>query len=313
MKDEYRIYNQKQTRDLLNYKTGVGATSGEIAFALLSLFGMKWANGTYKTYGKRWVSMGLISDAVTGAVGVGEDMTITFGSKVVSVATTPTVNAGDYLSITANDSNGASKKYHYLIVSVDTTNNTVTLDSPVMLPSGTVLVAALGTYAQAAADAANYAFDIIGLVPSDDWNGIDEYEVVDFDSAYTVAGDVSIGEPAAADTYVVQKLINGAGSPYQVYDAEFKAAGYRGVNSRTRWYDSSINPASEVDFAAGYGQVTIMFNGRERTDFQDTVGTPQMVNIYLADGGDQSTNFVAILDGFFGASGAVQGDDITSL
>jgi hypothetical protein len=296
--DDQRPHGQKQTRDQYNYTTKVSATSGEVAFAIASLFGQKFANGNFKQYGSRWVTLGIVSDVTAGAVGVGEDMTFTFGSKVVSVATTPTVAAGDYLEVTANDSNGTSKAYHYLIVDVDTTNDLVYLDTPFGLPSATVVVANLGTYNQATADAAEYAFDIIALVPTDDWNGIDEYEVVDFDASYFASANIGL-DGEEADTNIVADTNPGTGTGYQVFDLVYHAQGYEGVNSRTRWFDHHINPDNEAVVGSAYDMLTIGFDAEFRSDFQDTQKAPKAATLALLDGEAQSSGFVAILDGFF--------------
>jgi hypothetical protein len=297
IRDDQRPHGQKQTVERYNYKTNASATSGEVAFAISSLFAMKNGNGVKKEFNNRFVSLGVIS-SVTGGTAETEDVNAQFGSKILSYAGAPDVVEGQYLAITADDSNGTSKQYVYLVVKVDAINNVVELDTPFMQTTGLVAAADVLIRTSSAQLAGNHAFDIIGLVPSDDWNGIDEYEVVDFEASYFASGNTDLdGEEAI--TEVVAKLKPGAGSPYQVHDLAYDAQGYQGVNSRTRWYDNNINPDTGVNFAAGYDTITIVHKGKYLTDFQNFDNAPLSTTIVMEDGSAQATGFTAILNGFF--------------
>lgn len=294
--DDQRIHGQKETVERYHYTTSLSPTSSEVVLAMLSLFGQDEANGSFKKYGNRWVTMGAVSD-VSGAALL-QDASFEFGSKTVFFAGAPGVVAGDYLKVTAVDSNGTSKAYNYLIVSVDAVNNIVVLDTPYALSTGTVLAANLETYDQATADAANYAFDIVALVPSEDWNQIDTYEVVSFDASYFEAKNPGLdGKEAVVSTLAA--LNPGAGTGYQVYDLEYFAQGYVGVNSRINYYDVLKFNKAYTDVTADYGIVSIQHTLKDRSDFNMPYPNPLSTQLCIVDGSDQATNFVAILNGFF--------------
>jgi hypothetical protein len=307
--DDQRPHGQKQTRDQFHYTTGSGATSGEVCIAIASLFGMKWANGTFKTYGERWVNLVVVSD-IAGATAETSDANGIFGSKVLKLTGAPVVAAGEFLTITGVNSNGETLNSVHLVTKVDATNNIVFLDSVFPFETGLVSAGDLNSNDAATQLAANHAFDIIGLVPSDDWNGIDEYEVVDFDAALYATKNTQL-DGQEADVFVVDELVSGTGSPYQVYDLEWDTAGYNGVNSRFRWFDNNINPDTGVDFSKGYGMISIVYSSGQIGDFQDKMFSPLKTDIALEKDSPQATDFLAILDAFFGT--VLGGEPITSL
>lgn len=137
--------------------------------------------------------------------------------------------------------------------------------------------------------------------PMRSWNKIDEFEVVDFESAISV---VNTDYEAYGEVTEAVALTIPQGSPYQVYDAKFKAEGYNGVNSRLRWFDSNINPDiySQIDFSATYNNITVVFETEYRKDFQDIGKAPKSATIFTVDGSaqdDDTSGFVDILNGWF--------------
>lgn len=308
IKDDQRVHGQKQTREVYSYVTGQSATQSEAAFAISSLFEARKQNGTDKKYGGRFVTLGVVASN-TFATNGDNPATVVKGSKVISFATAATysggtdIAAGDVIQANTINSNGTSSYVNHLVVSVNGLN--VTLDTPIHNiegatgGSGIWAAADIEAIPEAIVPTLNYGFEITALVPSDDWNGIDTYETVMFDASYFASKDPT-NDGTQAPSATVVAYLPGAGTGYQVYDVEYFAQGYRGVNSRTRWFDKEINPDFAAVVSSSYDSLTIVFSTEYRTDFQNTAKAPKAANLFFLNGSTQgTTGFVDILNGWF--------------
>jgi hypothetical protein len=303
--DDQRPHGQKQTRDVYSYTTSSAATQLELAIAINSLFWMRSQNGSIKEYNDRFVSLNVVGSSAF-ATNFDNGFTATEGSKILEFggtgakySTGSDIAVGDYLKIQVTNVNGATVEYVWLVAGVD--GATVTLDTPFNFASGAYANTTGQAIVEATADDDNYSFDIAGLTPSDSWNGIDTYEVVDFDSSFFASDNPGNDGDQAAVT-VVNALEAGIGTGYQVHDMEYAAQGYLGVNSRTRWFDNNINPATDAVVTNAYDIVTIAYEKEFLGDFQQTLTSPCTATLALLDGGAQATattGFVAILDAWF--------------
>lgn len=133
------------------------------------------------------------------------------------------------------------------------------------------------------------------------WNKIDTFELVMFETAIGVVAhaggviDSTVEEGASS----LVKFTPPTGNGYQVFDLVYFAQGYSGVNSRTRWFDSNINPENEAVVTESYDVITIGFDTAYRKDFQDVGRAPKSANLCFVAGGTQSTGFVDILNDYF--------------
>ena len=306
IKDDQRPHGQKQARDVYSHVTGINASEYEVAFSLLKLFATKGQNGSKKDYSGRFVGMDIISKGAFSAtadndgVFVQNSKVVTFASGALSGGVA--IATGDVLQVEVTDSNGATKAISLKVESSDGTN--VTLETPFMYAGGTVTSTDIDVKVAADASAASelYAFSITALKPSAYWNGIDTYETVLFDASFFESKN-SGNDGESAPSFVSQAYIPGAGTGYQVHDMVYFAQGYRGVNSRMRWFDNNINPVNDADISASYGIVNINFEAEYRTDFQNKAKAPKSAQIAIVDGSANATGFVAILNAYFGALG----------
>ena len=237
-------------------------------------------------------------------------LTVTKGSKVISFATAATystgtaIAVGDVIQAAVTNSNGGTSYVNHLVIAVDGLK--VTVDTPISIATGATggagsfAAADIEVIPEASVDTYGYGFEIRSLVAMDDWNGIDTYEVVNFQASFYDTANAS-NDGAEAEVIVSNEIKPGIGTGYQVHDLEYFAQGYRGVNSRTRWFDNHINPATEANIASAYNLITIVFTQSSLVEFQTTETMPKTANIALLDGGsnNQNANFAAILDAFF--------------
>lgn len=310
--DDQRVHGQKQTVERYNYTTDSDATQEELAFGIAFLFGQRKANGTNKTFNGRFVKLEVLTNGAFTAsdndVAVVQGSTRIVFNTAAEYGTGTPYAAGDLIRLGGT---GATEAV-YKIDSVSGT--TVTLTTPYQGTSGTILAANSGNVAANG----DFGFKITALTPV--WNGIDTYEYMKFDvSMY----DVKRSSSAPFTVTKAQKAYGGVGTYREVYDAEYFAQGYQGVNSRTEWWDKAFSrtPEFNADATKTYNVISVEFTGTERTDFQNTRTNPKSVQIYIPVvstppvDGEQAFNagdeFVHIFNGFFGASGALKFDNVS--
>lgn len=292
IKDDQRVHGQKQTRELYNYETGVGATQAQTAFAIASLFGIRSLNGNYKQYNGRFVDMEVVGDAASQGVS-DNAVSVVKGSKRIVFATAAeydtagySVTVGDYLTF----DNADGTIGHYQVEAVD--GLIVTLDQPYAGETRTVAAGDSDYYLAAQAAAADYGFRITSQ--DVDWNGIDTYEIVAFDVAFFQSNDTDVASTSTAATVTTTaEPFMGAGYWQQVYDMEYFAQGYSGVNSRTRWYDApALNPAFCVDQtgATTYNILNVTSEKGYNTDFQNRGSFPVSAQVAIPKLAATSTN-----------------------
>lgn len=299
IKDDQRPHGQKQSIDRYHFRTDASATKGEVAFGIAKIFGQKKSNGTVKDYQGRFVKLEVLTNGAFLASD--NNAVVVNGSKRVVFSTAAEYNtgtayaAGDIIRLGGT---GAGVGV-YKIASVSGT--TVTLETPYVGTSGTILAANSGHVA----DGGSYGFQLTALTPV--WNGIDTYEIVVFDASFHNANDNSFEAPQTV-TYST-KADQGSGTFRQVYDREYFAQGYEGVNSRREWYDSHINPPFAATEGVNYNAIAIEATIASLGDFSRERKNLTAVEIFtplVTDppaSGEQSNeaneDFVHILNGFF--------------
>jgi hypothetical protein len=306
IKDDQRPHGQKQTREVFSYTTSNAATQLEAVTAIASLFYMRKQNGSFKQYNDRFVGLQIVSDGTGTTAVMDNGFNAVNGSKQLIFATdldygvgAGTVVPGDYLELAYVDANGTAIVASYLVAGVDVANLTITLDIPFQGTTGAFANTTAERLSDVNAAAIDYSFYIVAENPSDDWNGIDTYEHVLFAASYFASDDAGIiGEQA--NIYEQSAAVPATGSGFQVHDLEYFAQGFQGVNSRTRWFDSHINPSFRSSVSVGYDILTIGFETEYRTDFQNTAKAPKAATLcFLEADTDQSTSFLAVLNGYF--------------
>jgi len=295
--DDQRPHGQEQTAERFDYSSDANATQEELAFGISTLFGTRKANGTNKTYNGRYVKLEVLTDGAftasdnAAAVVQGSDRIIFDTAATYNTGTAYAV--GDFIRIGGTGTTVAVYKVEKV------SGTTLTLNSPYQGVSGTVLAANSGNIASGGA----FGFQLTALSPI--WNGIDTYEYVQFEaSMYEISNANSVPFVVTA----TQAADGGAGNYGQVYDAEYFAQGYRGVNSRTNWYDASLNPDFLADSAKVYNAISIEFDGTQRSSFQNTRVNPKAAHIFVPlvsdppvageQANETAADFVEILTGY---------------
>lgn len=302
--DDLKVHGQQPTLGDFYGKSNAG-TQAEIAKKIVCMAYQK----DYDTnFINRYVKIERIASGAGIAVGTSaDDHTFIKGSKVVSVTDVDdntggdAYEVGDYIRVGTSATDPV-----YEIVAIDDTANTLTLDTA--FQGDTVTLADTAVQRIDSAALGNFGFKITGRPIDYKINRgsvvYADYEWVDFVAGYSVTEDALIGDEALVT--VSQKVNPGQGFWKQVQAREERSKGWRGDISR-RSFDN-IRLASSVVEGTAYDSIVITYYDENSGDFQDTKKSPLLVEIYIPDGGDQgddttATEFLAILNGFFGSAG----------
>lgn len=325
---DHGIRHQKQVRAMYSVKTGVGATQYDVAWGIKELFEVKKQNGTVQDFGSRFVDLNVLTTVVHAEDTIAAvDMAPILNSSFATITTDDThydtdktIAAGDVLIIQTYDGNGNNIDVCYKVKSFTDTGTAglIEFTTPVRHINGRAGGATSGVWdhtdihvlspnhsTPVTLAAMEFYFRIEALDPMDDWNGIDTNETIRFDSVFS---DVSAGGGYVNGT-VATAYNPGVGTANQVFDMEYAAAGYKGVNSRVRWYDAGLNAASRVNMAWGYDTITIGYNAAYRTDFQNMALAPKTAQLFFNENDSvQANSFIDILNAYFNMAALGHGD-----
>lgn len=242
-----------------------------------------------------------VSNAAKTAVPTGTtSFTFKKGSNVVSCAgdiddaTGGTALAvGAYLVIGATD----DKDPVYKIASIDTTNNILTLDTPYVGASATILDDALLQSTGAAVAAGDLGIKLTGQPIEQILPDYDRYSITMFDVAFSDMANQGALDIVAQITYDTKPVL-GNGYYKQVRIDERASQTYNGWHAKTS-YDHK-KPVSLVDETDNYDSITIESNVHMLGDFRQYTDEAQVTKIYIpVDPATQGTEFTAILNAYF--------------
>jgi hypothetical protein len=282
-KTDQRITPNKESRDVYSYVTDSAATYADIA----SAFVRKINNNRYSKVS----AVVLSSNAGSAITGTGT-ITATNGSKVITAGTDidALMAVGDWIRIASTATTGAV----YKIVSMDTTAQTATLDSP--FEGTTISASAEGNHEYISAadfEAANVGIQLTAEAIA--YNGIDLYTKVSFDvSMYAEDEDVE------TITFTTAKA-EGQGYWQQVRDLEYFAQGYLGVSNRTLFPTANLGsgtPATRAVVDNTYNLLVIEHFDEHPGDLQGQYKAPMttIIAFYASSAPTKSTKETTIID-----------------
>jgi hypothetical protein len=292
-KEDQRITPNKASRDVYSYITDSAATYSDIA----SAFVRKINNNRFSKVS----AVVLSGHAGTAITGTGT-ITATNGSKTITAGTDidAVMAVGDYIRIASTAVTGAV----YKIVSMDTTAQTATLDSP--FEGATISASAEGNHEYISA--ANFEANPVGIKLTAEaiaYNGIDLYTKVSFDvSMYAEDEDVE------TITYTTAKA-DGQGYWQQIRDMEYFAQGYLGVSNRTLFPSGNLGsgtPATRAVEGTLYNTLIIEHFMEIPGDLQGQYKAPMTTVIAFASASaptksTKETTIIDILESLFESAG----------
>lgn len=306
IKHRQRIRGLKVGGDAIYITTpATGNTPVGTAMQFAELFDVRKSNGSYKDYGMKFVELDVVTSGT--ASNSDNDASVTKGSPVIVFDTAAehgtgtAYSVGDYIRIGA----GGATSPVYQIKGIDGLE--ITLNRPYLgATDGSIASAQLTSISEA-------GFKLTGM--AQEKHPIDTFEWLRF-TARMGTGDPYAGEPAVIiRTPVVATPGNGVSG--QVYDAEYFAEGYEGVQSRRNFWDGAINPNSMVAANGKYHTVSLSFLVEADDQFQNKRSWPCKADMFIKTGaaetpvdGEQAYNagdeFLHILSGVTGYTLSVQ-------
>ena len=291
--DDNRPHGQRATLSDVNYSTGTATTAGELASAIACLY-------TTTEYGFNFigdlVKLERVSDGTFAALSA--TASVVKKSKFV-ISTGHGLTDTGYIRIGGTTT--TTPVYGFKVVDA----NTLELDVPYQgVTNGAMLAANIGGLSTIT----KWGFKQTGLAQDSRVSRaanepLDEYQWIEFVSAFTDADDLATSQYSAIE-YVSAEANPGQGFWKQVADQEEFAKAYLGDTDKINYYATRI--ASNVDVAVQYDSVIISHAASFNGDFQGTMTAPLKTQIYLPDGSDQGlnsgNNFLHVLNGFFASS-----------
>lgn len=280
-------------------KTASTSSESAIAYKLVDAFANDYSEGS------KYVKAERVSDGTKAAVGTGTvSFTFTKGSKaVICNGDIDDATGGAALAVGASLVIGASGDTDslYIISTIDTTNDVLTLDTEYAGENATYLDTELTQVSAANTAAASYGIKLVGKEIDDLLPDYDQYKMTNFEVMFAEVGVEGTTDSAAIITYTTTPF-PGNGYYRQVQAAEREAQTFRGWHSKTKYYHQK--PTSYVDSTVGYDSVTIEFATEEVGDLGRPRYNPLVATTYIPTGTAQSdedtaNSFASILNGYF--------------
>ena len=219
-------------------------------------------------------------------------------------------DSGDY--IVSNGSKQITSAAHGLTGGTYIRLAGVTYKVAKVVDANTIMLNAAYQGASSASEAGTpvTAITLVGIkatgIPVDGFEGIDEYEIINFNAVLTGADDDSNSQYEAPVT-ILNNIFHGQGYWKQVFDSEMTSRGYLGAPMDRISYDAKLVESNVVK-ETGYGSIIIDHSSVHMADWNYRQHSPLQTEIYIADGGSQgdadtATSFTAILNAYITQGG----------
>jgi len=190
----------------------------------------------------------------------------------------------------------------YKIASINDAADTMTLDTPYVGTSATIVDTLLTQISAAAiVTAPGFGIKLTGLPIEPLLEDYDRYSVTRFEATFAQMGKESALDAAATITYATNPF---AGNGYyrQVRAAEREAQTFAGWHAKTDYWHKK--PVSLVSDTVGYDSITIEYENMIPGDFGRPMPAPQRATVYIPTGlaqSDEDTgdSFAAIMNSYF--------------
>jgi hypothetical protein len=311
VKNSQAVHGQKQEFENYNITSGIAATTADVFFSFLKLFYTRENNGNRKKYRGRFVDLEVTNaSTTTGTIGGGAvTATLIKNSQYVTFSGAHGLAIGDYLRFVGTGNTVGMYKVEKVLSTTQ-----VKLSTQYVGASGSGISAVT---VDISGNADEFALKITAQTPR--IVARNEWEIVAFEASLHRADNFTPTSDVAE--YVETEASFGSGYWKAVWDREFFAQGYEGVNSRNLEYDTSagLNPPFYATEDVEYNSIIITGLATSYQDHQKTRTAPVMDEIYLPlvtdppASGEQSNNsaedFVHILNGYL--NGVLGFDAIT--
>lgn len=294
VKDEYRIHGQRSTFGDIDYSHPIGATAFDAATSIVKLYNQaSFGNGFLKNI--------VNIDRIVSATASQADNGFSWVKGISAITCDTAATHGGGTPFAVGDVIRFGQTATSPVYNITAVNGLVlTLDSPIY----EVTNSATNVDLHQLSSITEVGIKLDGVAQDALLEGYDEYEWINFDAAFSEAGD-GVGSTLAKFTEL-QALDPGQGYYKQVRDREEAAKGYLGDTSKRRFHDKRI--PSAVDGSVNkFDSVIITHADIQGGDFQGTYSAPLKTEIYMPASSPQTSNagdeLVHILNGIYGASG----------